>query len=376
MRPTLKRTHIAVVGLFVMGCNTAAGAQSNLERSIAANGDGPVQFAFASRDGVCGNGRSFYRVDDDGWYSVSTTSGTFTTSTGMRSDACERGPVRVVVTRAGRDVVKVETFAGPLTPDAEAGRNLGIVSAREAVQYLLSIAGSTEGRPAREAITPAMLGDSAVVAGPLLAIAKDKSRSRMVRRTAMSSASRRRSEPGGIGAAAVARALNEIVRDREEGEPIRQQALSTISSLDRGEGIPVLIGFADDGDEWIASQSIKTLARSGDPRARAFTRDLIKSKNLPEGVSTEVIRGLGGDYATAADYRLLRDLYPSLNNDRDRDAIISTLASAGGRENADWLLTLAKSPTETVARRRRVINALAKFDDPRVRAALKELIVK
>lgn len=366
---------MVVVGLFVMGCNTAAGAQSTLERSIAANGDGTVQFAFASRDGVCGNGRSFYRVDDDGWYFVNTTSGTFTTN-GERANLCERGPVRVVVTKAGRDVVKVETFAGPLTPDPEAGRNLGVVSAREAAQYLLSIASSTEGRPAREAITPAMLADSAVVAGPLLAIARDKSRSRTVRRTAMSSASRRRSEPGGIGAAAVARALNEIVRDREEGEPIRQQALSTISGLDRGEGIPMLIGFADDGDEWIASQSIKTLARSGDPRARAFTRDMAKNKNLPDGVSTEVIRGLGGDYGTAADYRLLRELYPSLNNDKDRDAIISTLASAAGRENADWLLTLARSPTETVARRRRVINALAKFDDPRIKEALKSLISK
>lgn len=358
-----------------MGCDTAAGAQSNLERSIAAAGDGPVQFAFASRDGVCGNGRSFYRIDEDGSYSVNTTSGSISTN-GMSANACERGPIRVVVTHAGRDVVKVETFAGPLTPDAEAGRNLGIVSAREAVQYLLSITGSTEGRPAREAITPAMMADSAVVAGPLLAIAKDKSRSRTVRRTAMSSASRRRSEPGGIGAAAVARALNEIVRDREEGEPIRSQALSTISGLDRGEGIPILIGFTDDGDEWIATQSIKTLARSGDPRARAFTRTVIKKKDLPDNVRSEVIRGLGGDYGTAADYRLLRDLYPTLNNDKDRDAIISTLASAGGRENADWLLSVAKSPTETVARRRRVINALAKFDDPRVREALKDLIAK
>ncbi|MDA1080546.1 MAG: HEAT repeat domain-containing protein [Gemmatimonadetes bacterium] len=58
------------------------------------------------------------------------------------------------------------------------------------------------------------------------------------------------------------------------------------------------------------------------------------------------------------------------------DEVGQEIARAGGRENADWLLAVAKSPTETVARRRRVINALAKFDDPRVKAALKDLIVK
>ncbi len=373
MRTLNRGACAATIGVLVLGCNVA-GAQSDLSRRIAAAGDGPVQFSFASRDGVCGNGRSFFRVDDEGWYQTSS-SGSFT-SNDARSNLCERGPVRVVVTRAGRDIVKVETYAGPLTPDPEAGRDLGPVPARDAVQYLLSITSTTDGRPAREAITPVMMADSAVVAGPLLAIARDKSRSRDVRRSAISNAARRRSEPGGIGSAAVARALNEIVRDREEGEPIRQQALSTISSLNRGEGIPTLIGFAADGDEWIAKQSMRTLSRSGDPRARAFTRDAVRRDDLPDEVRSEMIRGLGGEYANAADYRMLRELYPKVNNDRDRDAVITTLASAGGRENADWLLSVAKSPTETVARRRRVINALAKFDDPRIKEALKELISK
>ncbi|MEA3247034.1 MAG: HEAT repeat domain-containing protein, partial [Gemmatimonadota bacterium] len=231
-------------------------------------------------------------------------------------------------------------------------------------------------RPAREAITPATLADSAPVAAALLAIARDKSRSRDVRRSALSWASRRRDEPGGPGAAAIARALNEIVRDREEGESIRQHALSTISSFNRGEGIPTLVAFAADGDAWVATQAIRTLARSGDPRARAFTRDAVKRDDLPDDVRPEVIRGLGGDYATGADYQLLRDLYSKLNADRDRDAVIGVLANAGGRENTDWLLSLARSPTETVGRRRRVISALAKLDDLRVTAALKDLVIK
>jgi hypothetical protein len=366
----------AVVAAASAACTL--GAQS-LQGRIATAGDGPVQFNFASRDGVCGNGHSFFRVDDDGWYQTSSSSSFSSgmySSDGMRSELCARGPVRVVVTHAGREVVKVETYAGPLVKVPEDGRDLGTFPAREAAQYLLSIAATIEGRPAREAITPAMLADSATTTPQLLAIAKDQTRSRDIRRSAMSWLSRRRSEPNGVGAAAVAKALNDIVRDHDESETMRQQALSSVAGLNRGEGIPTLIGFASDGDKWIARQAMQTLSRSGDPRARQFTRDAVKRNDLPDEVRSEVIRGLGGDYAIGADYKLLRDLYSSLNNDRDRDAVINTLANAGGTENANWLLNLAKSPTEPVARRRRAISALAKFDDPRIKEALKGLLEK
>jgi HEAT repeat protein len=364
--------------LFVATSVATAGAQS-LQSRVNSAGDGPVQFSFASREGICGNGRTFFRIEDDGWYQTSTSSGNFSgnfSSDGMRSELCQRGPVRVVVTHAGRDLVKIETFVGPLTPDPEAGRNLGAFPAREAAQYLLSLAATAEGRPAREAITPAIMADSATVTTQLLAIAKDQTRSRDVRRSAISWAARRRAETGGAGAAMVARALNDIVRNADEGEPIRQQALSTISGFNRGEGIPTLIGFASDGDKWIARQAMQTLSRSGDPRARTFTREAVKRTDLPEEVRSEMIRGLGGEYATGADYRMLRDLYPSLNMDRDREAVISTLANAGGTDNANWLLEIAKSPTEPIARRRRAITALGKYDDPKIKDALKGLITK
>ncbi len=374
MRTPRQGIQAALIGLVAIGCSTA-GAQGTLERRIAAAGDGPAQFNFAAREGVCGNGRTYFRVDDDGWYQTTTSSGNFS-SDAARSDLCQRGPVRVVVTHAGRDIVKVETFAGPLTPDPESGRDLGTVSAREAALYLLSVAATGEGRPAREAIMPAMLADSAVVAAKLLEIAKDQTRSRDVRRSAITWAARRRAEPGGPGAAAVAKALNDIVRNREEGEPIRQQALSTVANFNRGEGIPTLIGFASDGDKWIARQAMATLSRSGDPRARAFTREAVKRSDLPDEARSEIIRGLGGEYATGADYRLLRDLYTTLNNDRDRESVITTLANAGGSENANWLLGIAQSQTEPVARRRRAINALTKYDDPRIKEALKGLITK
>lgn len=360
---------MGVTALLVAG-TSVCGAQG-IERQLAGIADGSAQFHFAARWGICGNGRTFFRVDDDGWYQ---TSGSGSFGVDGRTDLCARGPVRVVITRAGRETVRIETYVGPLFAAPEDGRDLGVVGAREAASFLLGVAASTEGRPAREALTPAMMADSAVVTPQLLALARDQTRPRDVRRSAMSWLARRRNEPGGIGAAEVAKALNAIVRNADEGEQTRQQALNTVGNLNRGEGIPTLIGFASDGDKWVARQAMATLSRSGDPRARQFTREAVKRTDLPDEVRSEIIRGLGGEYATGADYKLLRDIYATLNTDRDREAVIGTLATAGGTANTQWLLDLAKSPTEPIARRRRAINALARSDDPRVREALKGLL--
>ena len=292
----------------------------------------------------------------------------------MRNDPCVNGPVRVVVTHAGKEVVRVETYVGPTPADAPPAQELGAVSARDAVAYLLSVAASTDGKPARDALTPAMLADSAVVTPTLLQIAKDQSRSRDIRRSAITWLSRRRDEKGGVGAAGIAKALDQLVRDRAESETIRQQALGTISRFDRGEGIPTLMGFAGDADKWLAKQAFQTLSRSGDPRARQFVREQVKRADLDEDTKVEVIRGIGDDYATSADLKLLRELYTTVDSDKERDAIISTVANAGGSENANWLLDIAKSKTEPVGRRRRAVSLLAKYDDARVKEALKGLI--
>ena len=364
MTPAVRITSIALIGAILP---MMAGAQS-LERRIASAGDTPAQFHFAAREGVCGNGKTYYRTEDDNWY------GTFYNGDGMRNDPCVNGPVRVVVTHAGKEIVRVETYVGPTPADAPAAQEIGAVPAKEAVAYLLSIASGTDGKPARDALAPAMLADSAVVTPVLLQIAKDQTRSRDIRRSAITWLSRRRDEKGGVGAAGIAKALDQLVRDRNESETIRSQALGTISRFDRGEGIPTLMGFAGDQDKWLARQAFQTLSRSGDPRARQFVREQVKRADLDEDTKVEVIRGIGDDYATSADMKLLRDLYATVDSDKERDAIISSVANAGGNENANWLLDIAKSKTEPSGRRRRALSLLSKYDDPRVKEALKGLI--
>jgi hypothetical protein len=362
----IRPLRIALWGAVLVGTPSVAASQS-VDRLVASAGDGTVQFHFAARDGVCGNGSGFYRASEVG-YSSSYRSGM------GGDDSCAKGPVRAVIVRAGREIVKIETYAGPLVRDADGGKDLGAVSAHDAAAYLIGLAGTLDGRPARDAMVPAMLADSAVVTLPLSQLARDPMRARDVRSSAISWLARRRSEQGGVGAATVQRTLDGIVRDHNESETIRRQALSTLGNLDRGEGIPLLVAYAGDADGWIAKQAFQSLASSGDPRARQFVRTAVRRADLPEESRTAAIRGIGNEYAVVADFKLLRDLYPSVNSDQERNAIISTVANAGGSENTDWLLAIARSPTETASRRRQAVSALSRTDDPRVKEALKGLI--
>jgi HEAT repeat protein len=357
---------VTLWGAMLVATPSAVVAQG-VERLVNGAGDGTVQFHFAARDGVCGNGRNFYRASEAGYYS--------SYSNGMGGDDnCAKGPVRAVIVRAGREIVRVETYVGPLANDPDGGKDLGAVSARDAAAYLIGLSGTLEGRPARDAMQPAMLADSATVTLQLTQLANDPTRSRDIRSSAIGWLARRRAEQGGVGSAAVQRTLDAIVRDRNESESLRRSALGTLGNLDRGEGVPLLIGFAGDADSWIARSAFSSLTNSGDPRARQFVRDALKRGDLPEESRAAAIRGIGNEYAIASDYKMLRDLYPSVNSDQERNAIIQTVANAGGSTNNEWLLGIAKSATEPAARRRQAVNALARSDDPRVKDALKGLI--
>ncbi|HEY4101186.1 MAG TPA: HEAT repeat domain-containing protein [Gemmatimonadales bacterium] len=341
----------------------------SVDRALAGAGGGTVQFHFASRDGVCGNGRNFYRASDMGiGYFSSYNNGA------DGDESCARGPVRVVVVRFGTEIIRIETYAGPLAQDPDGGKDLGAVSARDAASWLINQAATLEGRPARDAIQPAILADSAVVTPQLLRLATDQTRSRDIRSSAISWLARRREEPGGVGAATVQRTLDGIVHDRDESETTRRQAMSTLGNLDRGEGVPLLITMAGDADLWVAKTAQMSLANSGDPRARQFIRQAVKRSDLPDDSRASMIRGLGNEYAVGNDYQTLRDLYPTLDSDQERNAVISALANAGGTANNAWLLALAKSPTETSGRRRQAVSALSRNDDPKIREQLKSLI--
>src|SRR6185312_15911808 len=106
------------------------------------------------------------------------------------------------------------------------------------------------------------------------------------------------------------------------------------------------------------------LARSGDPRARQYLRTAVRRTDLPDEVLTVALRALGQDYATAQDAALLRELYPSLQSDRARDAVMQSLTEIGGSENTKWLVSLAQNGSESLTTRRRAVDAANRAGAP------------
>jgi hypothetical protein len=338
---------IVALGISATMAGPACAQGGTLDRRVAAVTDGTVQFHFAAREDVCGDGEHWYRVGEDSWHGSYINTG----DPAFRA-ACVRGPVRVRLTIAAREVVRVETFVGPLGSSPGA-TDLGPVNAREASAWLLGIAARGEGRPARDALAPALLADSAAPTPALLAIARDRDRPRDTRRSAIGWLARASEAP----TAEVSRALTAIARDDREPPPLRQQAVSTLARLPQGTGFAALSALAGDrGDLAIAREATKVLARSGDPRARDHLRRAVTDDGLPEELRAAAISGLGNDMATGADSRLLRESYGSLRGPTAKEAVISAVAAVGGAPNVNWLLGIARDRDEAAALRLRAIS--------------------
>ena len=113
-----------------------------------------MQFSFAARPGVCGNGRTYYSTGPGNYNGVFYNDG-------YRTEPCVPGPVRVVIDRADKLPLSVQTFVGPADSSMRGVTDLGTVRAQDAADYLLSLASTVDGRAGRDAISPAMLADSA-----------------------------------------------------------------------------------------------------------------------------------------------------------------------------------------------------------------------
>jgi HEAT repeat protein len=338
---------ISAAAALALTADVSVGFAQSLADRVAGANEARVQFTFAARADACGNGRSFIQISGNQWYG--------SWNDGDRRDVCSPGPVRVVADRAGREVVSISTFVGPV-PEATLGiADLGRVRTRDAAEYLLTLAERSEGRVSRDAILPAVLADSVDVTPRLLAIARNQNAARETRRSAISWLGRpldARERP----VTDVASALVQIARDDDDNESVRQQALRTLARLEHGAGTAALMELARDAQKtWMAREALSALTSSGDPRARQYLRDVVRRAELPDEVLASGIRGVGGEYATGEDIKLLRDSYAKFSGEKSREQAISAIAQFGGSENVRWLLALARDANQPIQTRRRAV---------------------
>jgi hypothetical protein len=242
------------------------GAQSLAER-VAAVGTGTVRLEFASKPGVCGNGRGNISVRVDGVRTIS--SGTYVSS-GRRDeweDDCEPGPVRIALDVERREVTGVRSYVGGRWRGS-AERDLGTVSSSEASAFLLQLAASGRSMAAKEAVFPATLADAPNPWRDLLRIAKDDTRPRDVRNSAtfwVAHAAEREAVKG----------LEQIVEDEGDRE-VRKSAVFAISRRPADESVPSLIRVArTHRDPEIRKSAIFWLGQSKDSRALRYFEEVL-----------------------------------------------------------------------------------------------------
>jgi hypothetical protein len=343
----------------VVTASIGAPAQAQLASRVDAAPDGRVQFSFAARPGVCGNGRTYIQTGPNSYSGMFYGNGD-----AQRAEPCVPGPVRVVIDRADKLPLSIQTYVGPADTTLRGVTDLGPVRAQDAADYLLSVASKADGRAGRDALLPAMLADSANTSTSLLAIARNTALPRETRRSALAYMGRSTDGLQTIPAS-VTDPILAVARDENDNQSVRQQALSVLGRLDHGAGIPPLVELSQQTQStWLAREAMQTLARSGDPRARAYLRTAVRRTDLPDDVLIAALRGLGQDYATAQDAALLRQLYPTLKSDRAREAVFSALAEMGGAQNTTWLLELAQSGDQPMPTRRRALDAASRAGAP------------
>lgn len=352
----IRLKHLVGAAALVAAAGPVTNAQSLANRVNSAP-DGRVQFSFASRPGVCGNGRTYIQTGPNSITGSISFNGVVygNYNDGTRADPCVPGPVRVVIDRADKQPLSIQTYVGPTDSTLRGITDLGHVRGQDAADYLLSLSQTIDGRAGRDALLPAMLADSANTASQLVSIARNTALPRETRRSALSYMGRSTDGMQTIPSS-VTEPILSIARDETDNQSVRQQALSVLGRLDHGAGIPPLIQLSQQTQSnWLAKEAMSTLSRSGDPRARQYLRTAVRRTDLPDEVLTVALRALGQEYATAQDAALLRELYPKLTSDRSREAVFSALAEMGGAENTKWLVNLAQDGTVSLQLRRRAV---------------------
>jgi HEAT repeat protein len=178
------------------------------------------------------------------------------------------------LTDSGGEVSRAREFVGE-SDSAAGAHDLGMVGAREAVDYLLTLARRAGSRVGEDAILAAVLADSVTPWPELFSIARSESIPHGTRESATFWLSR---------AAAAAGNHRELFADHDEDESerdeVRNAAIFALSQQPHDEGVPALIRVARSSDATPSARgkALFWLGQSGDPRALDLFAEVLGMK--------------------------------------------------------------------------------------------------
>jgi len=262
----MRHTAVSLMTLITLGLPSAMTAQSVTSRVNSVR-EGDVRLSFPLRPGVCGDGRNV-------WYGERNN---YSRSDGRsRRDVeydidCSTGPGRLVVVRRDGETTELRFYVGGRWRESSSATDLGTISARSAVDYLIGLAETHDGKVGSEAIFPATLADSVTIWPQLLRIARSDSRPRSIRQNATFWLGQLAEEPA-------TRGLSELVGDDAQDREVRESAIFALSQR-REEGVTALIKVVRTSrDPELRKKALFWLAQSRDPRALDLIEELLTKR--------------------------------------------------------------------------------------------------
>ena len=259
------------LALLATACVTERTEAQALAQRVRAAGDGVVEMRYATRPGICGDGRRYFSIGRHSYY------GEWNSADGRDLRTCVPG-ARVRMRVAGGTVSDVRVTVGPRSTSTSANgervTDLGEVSSTEAASYFLGLAGAG-GQASHGAITASVVADSASVWRRLLAIATDSSRvSGSIRRDAMFWVSR-------FAAAKVTGHGEDLAAadddQRDDEDDARGAAVFALSQMRGRQGVEPLLDIArTNKDPQLRQKALFWLGQSGDPRAAVLFRQILE----------------------------------------------------------------------------------------------------
>src|SRR2546423_2457116 len=261
---------MAVFCLVILAARETGEARSGGGR-VARVSDGTVRMSFALRPDICGNGNSIRHVGGRG---RTTWGNNWQISRDVEwEDDCTQGPGRLVVDRRRGEISDVRFYVGGRwRPAGSDVIDLGMVPAREAADYLLSVAQSERGSMGEKAVFPATLVDSADVWPSLIRMARNENLPKSTRTQSVFWV-------GQAAGEAATRGLSDIVVDNGVAREVREQAGFAPSPRPRDGRVPALIAIAKNNkDPEIRKKAMFWLGQSGDPRALDLFEQILTRK--------------------------------------------------------------------------------------------------
>jgi HEAT repeat protein len=161
-----------------------------------------------------------------------------------------------------------------------------------------------------------------------------------------------------LGAVAPAEAVNpiaSIARDPRERREMREGALSVLSEIDDGAGVPALMQLTERDDSenpWLREKAVFWLGNAGDAKGRARIRLLAERDSVPERIRDQAIFALGHLDRDGDNGAFLRSLYGRLTSERLQKKVIQSLSQTDDPDGERFLLRIAQDDDQRMELRK------------------------